>query len=58
MLPLRGMQVLLVEDKKINQKLANDLMKSWHVNVEISSIGQEAIYCLESHVANFFTWFY
>lgn len=29
-------------------------MRSWYVEVKISSNGQEAIYCLESHAANFF----
>jgi PAS domain S-box-containing protein len=40
---LKGSSVLLVEDNKVNQFLANALLTSWKANVDISEDGQDAI---------------
>jgi signal transduction histidine kinase len=40
---LKGSQILLVEDNKVNQFLANALLTSWKANVDISEDGQDAI---------------
>ena len=40
---LQGSQILLVEDNKVNQFLANALLTSWKANVDISEDGQDAI---------------
>jgi CheY-like chemotaxis protein len=40
---LQGSKILLVEDNKVNQFLANALLTSWKANVDISEDGQDAI---------------
>jgi len=40
---LKGASILLVEDNKVNQFLANALLNSWKANVDISEDGQDAI---------------
>ena len=40
---LQGSQILLVEDNKVNQFLANALLTSWKANVDFSEDGQDAI---------------
>jgi signal transduction histidine kinase len=45
---LQGSRVLLVEDNKVNQFLAQSLLKSWNANVEISEDGLDAIEKLKS----------
>jgi len=40
---LQGSRILLVEDNKVNQFLANALLTSWKALVEISEDGQDAI---------------
>ena len=45
---LEGSRILLVEDNKVNQFLANALLKSWNANVDISEDGQDAVDRLRS----------
>lgn len=45
---LTGLQVLLVEDNRINQQLAEELMSSRGVRVDIANNGQEALDRLEA----------
>jgi CheY-like chemotaxis protein len=40
---LSGSRILLVEDNKVNQFLANALLKSWNARVDISEDGQDAV---------------
>jgi PAS domain S-box-containing protein len=40
---LKGAYILLVEDNKVNQFLANALLNSWKARVDISEDGQDAI---------------
>jgi CheY-like chemotaxis protein len=40
---LQGSAILLVEDNKVNQFLANALLTSWNAKVDISEDGQDAI---------------
>lgn len=40
---LQGSRILLVEDNKVNQFLANALLKSWNAHVDISEDGQDAV---------------
>jgi PAS domain S-box-containing protein len=40
---LQGSRILLVEDNKVNQFLANALLTSWKAQVDISEDGQDAI---------------
>jgi CheY-like chemotaxis protein/nitrogen-specific signal transduction histidine kinase len=40
---LQGSRILLVEDNKVNQFLAQALLSSWNAKVDISEDGQEAI---------------
>lgn len=40
---LKGSRVLLVEDNKINQYLAQAMLKSWHAEVVISEDGLDAV---------------
>jgi PAS domain S-box-containing protein len=40
---LQGSHILLVEDNKVNQFLANALLVSWKANVDISEDGQDAL---------------
>jgi CheY-like chemotaxis protein len=40
---LQGSLILLVEDNKVNQFLANALLTSWKAKVDISEDGQDAI---------------
>ena len=48
---LSGSRILLVEDNKVNQFLANSLLKSWNAWVDISEDGQDAVdrLCSESY---------
>ena len=45
---LDGSRILLVEDNKVNQFLANALLKSWNASVDISEDGQDAVDRLRS----------
>jgi two-component system, sensor histidine kinase len=40
---LEGARILLVEDNKVNQFLANALLKSWNAIVDISEDGEDAV---------------
>jgi PAS domain S-box-containing protein len=40
---LQGSRILLVEDNKVNQFLANSLLKSWNAQVDISEDGLDAL---------------
>jgi CheY-like chemotaxis protein len=40
---LEGSRILLVEDNKVNQFLANALLKSWNAQVDISEDGLDAL---------------
>lgn len=40
---LEGARILLVEDNKVNQFLANALLKAWNAKVDISEDGEDAI---------------
>jgi PAS domain S-box-containing protein len=40
---LQGARILLVEDNKVNQFLANALLKSWNAQVDISEDGEDAV---------------
>jgi PAS domain S-box-containing protein len=40
---LKGSAILLVEDNKVNQFLANALLTSWNAKVDISEDGQDAV---------------
>jgi len=40
---LEGSRILLVEDNKVNQFLANALLDSWNARVDISEDGQDAV---------------
>jgi CheY-like chemotaxis protein/anti-sigma regulatory factor (Ser/Thr protein kinase) len=46
---LQGSRVLLVEDNKVNQFLANALLTSWKAQVDISEDGQDAIDKMNAH---------
>lgn len=46
---LQGSRILLVEDNKVNQFLAQSLLKAWNANVEISEDGLDAIEKLKSN---------
>jgi PAS domain S-box-containing protein len=43
----KGTRVLLVEDNKINQQLAEDLLSEAGLNVSIANNGKEALECLD-----------
>lgn len=45
---LQGKRVLLVEDNKLNQVIANEFMKNWGLEVVIANHGGEAISILEN----------
>ena len=51
---LQGMQVLLVEDNPINQKIAVELLRSQGINVSVANNGKEALEKLFTAVPNYF----
>lgn len=44
-----SINVLLVEDNKLNQFVASQFLKKWNVNVEIANNGKEAVYLLSKN---------
>lgn len=51
---LRGKRVLLVEDNKVNQKVAAGTLKHQNIHVTIANNGTEAVYMLKASEANQF----
>lgn len=44
---LSGIRILLVEDNKVNQKVANKFLTKWDARVDIADNGQDALHLLE-----------
>jgi PAS domain S-box-containing protein len=48
-LPLDGLNILIVEDNKINQKVISQILKTWACDYKIAENGQEGIHELSKH---------
>ncbi|MBF0265811.1 MAG: response regulator, partial [Gammaproteobacteria bacterium] len=48
LLPVQGASILLVEDNKINQQVARELLQQAKFMVDIANNGQEALQCIET----------
>jgi CheY-like chemotaxis protein len=46
---LSNIKILLAEDNKVNQIVANRILQKWKVNVFIASNGQEAVDLVQQH---------
>jgi CheY-like chemotaxis protein len=46
---LKGLRILLVEDNKVNQFVAEQILGKWDVHVEIANHGAEALSMLENN---------
>ncbi|MFZ6819177.1 PAS domain S-box protein [Undibacterium sp. Ji22W] len=46
---LQGLSALIVDDNAINQKYIGDTLRSWQMDVEVASSGQEALRILQSN---------
>ncbi|MBF0140022.1 MAG: response regulator [Magnetococcales bacterium] len=47
--PIRGANILLVEDNEINQQVARELLEDEGLHVHIANNGQEAVNCVRAH---------